>query len=253
VPAVGRQVQAPPRAARVLQLERDDSGLVDYTLLHADGSRLQDSSTVMQARAAGLLPGTERPATDALETAVAELVVGTAPDLAHRLAALGVGAVQVPAEAGPELVTTLDLVSGLTRVTEEGPRVWRVEPDGPAPAWATVLAAPPADGPAGEALGTVPADGTVAVGRLDGGAPADRTVVVAEAADPGWHGRLDGRPLPEVEAGGLQAFTVGADAGRLTLEYESPYRGAWLTVAGVVVIVFALLALPVGRRRGRLA
>src|SRR5690606_29638203 len=69
VPAVGQQLQAAPRAARVLQVDRVQPGVadsptggtsggtaggteggdarpvVDYTILHADGSRLQDSST----------------------------------------------------------------------------------------------------------------------------------------------------------------------------------------------------------------
>lgn len=253
VPAVGQQVQAPPRAATVLQLDRGDDAVVGYTLLHADGSRLQDSSTVVHARAAGLLAAPDRPATGLLRAVVADLVVGTAPDLAERLAQLGVGAVQVPPGGDPELVTTLDLVSGLTRVTEDGARVWRVQPDGPPSGWATVLSAAPTPDAPHDAVATLAADGVEARGRLDPEGPEGRTLVLAAAADAGWTATVDGRRAPAVEAGGLQAFAVGPDGGRVHVWYDSPHRGAWLTGAGVVVLVFALLALPVGRRRGRVA
>ncbi|MFC8599922.1 hypothetical protein ACFT55_16175, partial [Isoptericola sp. NPDC057191] len=268
VPAVGTQMQAPPRSARVLQLDRvapGDAGasgvasgatVVDYTLLHADGTRLEDSSTVVRARAAGVLAGPERTDTALLDQVVAEVATGRSTDVADRIAALGIGAVQVPAGGDTDLVTTLDLVPGLARVTEEGALVWRVTTDGPAPGWATVLR----DGGAAEApspffapksaVRTLPSDGTSAGGRLTEGAE-DRTLRLAETADSGWHATLDGRRLAAVDAGGTQAFAVGPDAGRVQVAYESPHRTAWLVLAGVVLLVHALLALPVGRRRGR--
>lgn len=249
VPAVGQQVQAPPRAATVLQLGRDGAGVVEYTLLHADGSRLQDSSTVVQARAAGLVPAPDRPAAGLLEAVVADLAVGTSPDLVGRLAQLGVGAVQVPAGGDPELATTLDLVEGLTRVTEDGTLVWRVQPDGPPSGWASVhRAAPSAEAPY-DAVGSLDAGGAEASGRVDA-AEEGRTLVVAAAADPGWTATVDGRRAEPVDAGGLQAFAVGPDGGRVEVRYDWAYREVWLFPAGAVVLVFALLALPV-RRRGR--
>lgn len=253
VPAVGQQVQAPPRAATVLQLDRDAAGVVDYALLHDDGSRLQDSSTVVHARAAGLVPGSAQAATDLLQTTVADLVVGTAPDLVDRLALLGVGAVQVPASGDTELVTTLDLVDGLTRVTEEGTFVWRAQPDGPPAGWATVLRAPPTEAEPYLAVTTLDADGTKAAGRLGAEGRQGRTVLLAAAADPGWTATVGGRRAEVVDAGGLQAFAIPPDGGRVTVWHDSPHREVWLAGAGVVVLVFTLLALPVGRRRGRAA
>ncbi|MFB7799073.1 glycosyltransferase [Isoptericola sp. NPDC056134] len=265
VPAVGTQMQAPPRSARVLQLDRvqpgggaDASGaaVVDYALLHADGTRLEDSSTVVRARAAGLVGGAERTDTALLDQVVAEVATGRSTDVVDRLAALGIGAVQVPAGGDAELATTLDLVPGLARVTEEGTLVWRVTTDGPAPGWATVLegdggdAAPTPFFAPKDAVRTAPSDGTSAGGRLAQGGE-DRTLRIAETADSGWHATLDGRRLPAEDAGGTQAFAVGAEAGRVRVWFEAPHRTAWLAAAGLVLLVHALLALPVGRRRGR--
>lgn len=265
VPAVGTQLQAPPRSARVLQLDRvqpggeaDASGgaVVDYALLHADGTRLEDSSTVVRARAAGLVGGAERTDTALLDQVVAEVATGRSTDVVDRLAALGIGAVQVPAGGDAELATTLDLVPGLARVTEEGTLVWRVTTDGPAPGWATVLegaggdAAPTPFFAPKDAVRTMPSDGTGASGRLAPGG-ADRTLRIAETAGSGWHATLDGRRLPAVEAGGTQSFAVGAEPGHVRVWFEAPHRTAWLAAAGLVLLVHALLALPVGRRRGR--
>lgn len=267
VPAVGTQMQEPPRSARVLQLDRVQPGgdaepsgaaVVDYALLHADGTRLEDSSTVVRARAAGLVGGGEPTDTALLDQVVAEVATGRSTDVTDRLAALGIGAVQVPAGGDPELATTLDLVPGLARVTEEGTRVWRVTTDGPAPGWATVLkgdGAAEAGAPTPffaprDAVRTVPSDGTSAGGRLAQGGE-DRTLRLAETADAGWHATLDGRRLVAVDAGGTQAFAVGAEAGHVRVAFEAPHRTAWLAAAGLVLLVHALLALPVGRRRAR--
>jgi hypothetical protein len=243
-------MQQEGRGARVLQVDRDRTGVVGYALLHGDGSRLQDSSTVVQAREAGLLPGPERADLARLDGLVAELVAGSSPEVARQLAAVGVGAVQVPPGGDPELATTLDLVPGLVRVTEESTLVWRVTPDGPPPGWATVLGSPERAGDRADAVRTLSSTGSAVSSDVGPGDPA-RTLLLAESADPGWRATLDGRRLATVDADGLQAFALGAEAGALEVSYVSPHRPAWLLVAGVVVLVFALLALPVGRRRGR--
>ena len=78
---------------------------------------------------------------------------------------------------------------------------------------------------------------------------ADRVLVLAERADPGWHARLDGRPLRAVQDGWRQTFEVGADAGHLVVSYDPPLRSAWLWLLGATTLVTALLAVPVRRRR----
>lgn len=260
VPAVGQQMQAPPRQARVLEIgfAPDGDGTVQYTLLRADGSQLADASAA--ARVPGAV-GEESPAA-ALDDAVAELVSGTTDGVPERLADLGIGAVQVRSGAGPasgaqppgagaavgDLVATLDMVPGMSRVTEgQAVSVWRVAAAGePAPGWARTEEG-------GSTRDVLPSAGTEV--RTDiGPGGADRTVVLAEAAAPGWRATLDGRRLEPVDldgAAGLQAFELGPDAGHLVVRYEAPHRTGWLVLTTFTLVVFALLALPVGRRRVR--
>ncbi|PUB20123.1 GT2 family glycosyltransferase [Promicromonospora sp. AC04] len=255
VPAVGQQMQAPPRQARVLEVGFSGDGAVQYTLLRADGSQLADASAAARAAA--------NEATDptaALDTAVAALASGATDGVPQQLADLGIGAVQVrsdggavgtAAEAQPavgDLMATLDMVPGMSRVTEgQEVSVWRVAPaEEPPPGWARVEEA-------GITEQVLPSGGTAVHAEVGAGG-ADRAVVLAEAAGPGWHATLDGRrlePVPVDESAGLQAFTLGPDAGHLVVRYEAPHRTAWLVLTTFTLVVFALLALPVGRRRLR--
>ncbi|WP_125774466.1 glycosyltransferase [Antribacter gilvus] len=244
VPAVGRQMQAPPRQARVLEVRSGPDGVVTYTPLRGDGTQLLDAS----AAAAAVPPG---PADAALDVLVAELARGAAQDLGPRLAALGIGAVQVRSadEAGADLVATLDLVPGLSRVTEgQAVTVWRVAPEtGPEPGWARV------EVPSAGVVAVLPSRGAEVRAAVDPG-DAARVVVLAEAAGPGWGATLDGRRLDPVEvpgAEGLQAFALGAEGGRLVVAHTTAYRPLWLAVAGITLVAFAMLALPVARRRTR--
>ncbi|MFC8800900.1 glycosyltransferase [Promicromonospora sp. NPDC057138] len=293
VPAVGQQMQAPPRQARVLEVgfapdaEGAPDGTVQYALLRADGSQLADASAA--ARASGE-PADEGAADDAaadgaadpardpagtLDAAVAALVSGATDGVPEQLADLGIGAVQVRSDdgtgAGPDtgadtgadtadgarlgtgaavgdLVATLDMVPGMSRMTEgQAVSVWRVAATGePAPGWARVEEG-------GTTQAALPSAGTEVRADVAAGG-ADRAVVLAEAAGSGWYATLDGRRLEPValdDAPGLQAFTLGPDAGHLVVGYEAPHRAAWLVLTTFTLVVFALLALPVGRRRVR--
>ncbi|WP_187289400.1 glycosyltransferase [Xylanimonas cellulosilytica] len=263
VPAVGRQMQAAPRAARVLQLGHDDGasdgggtadgggaaadGVLGYSLLRADGTALIDSSVVARAQ--------DDATPDPVDTLVAALAVGQAPGLAAGLADLGIGAVQVRADADADLVTTLDMVPGLERVTEgDGTLLWRVGGDPePPPGWARLVDVPAEAGTRPATLAVLPSDGhrvTTNVPLAD--APdQERTLVLASAADRGWRATLDGRRLPVVEADGLQAFAVPPAGGTLRVEHVSARQPLWFGLGGGVLLVYVLLALPVGRRRGR--
>jgi hypothetical protein len=197
----------------------------------------------------------------ALDAAVAALVSGATEGVPQQLADLGIGAVQVRSDGGTDaptgtgsaravgdLTATLDMVPGMSRVTEgQAVSVWRVAPaDEPAPGWARVEEA-------GTTRQVLPSGGTAVRADVAAGA-ADRTVVLAEAAGSGWHATLDGRrlePVPVDESAGLQAFALGPDAGELVVRYEAPHRTAWLVLTTFTLVVFALLALPVGRRRVR--
>jgi hypothetical protein len=255
VPAVGAVMQAPPRAARVLQLGVD-AGTVTYTLMAGSGTRLVDSSVVLAGHA------TDAPAQDRLEALIGALVAsrgtsvtsGASADIATELGALGIGAVQVAPGGDPDLITTLDLAGGLQRVTEgDGTALWRIAVDGaPLPGWARLVTGTVESG---TVTPTAPAqmldsDGrTLAQRILPSTGP--RTLVLAAGVGTGWRATLDGRLLRAVDVDGLQAFEVPESAGLLHVEYVSGNRALWLAVAGIVLGVFVLLALPVGRRRGR--
>jgi hypothetical protein len=249
VPAVGQQLQTSGRQARVLVLESAPDGSVAYQLLHDDGPQLTDSSTVVNVtRLSG------RP--DQAAELVAAVASGAEADQAAALAELGVGAVLVPPSDALEraqLVGRIDTVVGLQRITENvSGTIWRVMPtdaldEAVQPAWARIYA-PDADG-------ALVVQQSVDAGRLSvdttvpAGAP-DRILVLAENEAPGWSARLDGVPLRSLEDGGRQAFALGDDGGHLVVGYERASRTPWIVLQGVVLVVFALLALPVRRRRG---
>jgi hypothetical protein len=251
VPAVGRQMQAFPRSARILQLGVDDGGAT-YSLLRADGTALIDSSAVVRAQ--------DRAQPDRLDTLVAALGVGQEPGLAAQLADLGIGAVQVaplvagdqPSRQRGELVTTLDMVTGLERVTDgDGVLLWRVAVgDEPAPGWARLTDAAPADGGRAPTLAVLPSDGR-SVDASVPAAPGPRTLVLAATANSAWHATVDGHRLTAVEADGLQAFEVPPEGGHLSVQLVGARTPLWFGVGGAILLVYVLLALPVGRRRGR--
>lgn len=248
VPAVGQQMQESGRQARVLALEVGPDGSVDYQLLHDDGPQLVDSSVVVDVARL-----TNRP--DSLAVPVAQLSAGLDGDQVAVLGEAGVGAVLVPPSADlsrAELVSRIDTVAGLERITEnESGTIWRVAPDGSAeaalqPGWADVYTP--------DANGTLVPESALAAEplRVDVEVPAGaagRVVVLAENDAPGWRATLDGRPLRSV--GDVQpTFELGASGGHLVVEYERASRMPWLILQGTVLVVFVLLALPVRRRRG---
>nr|WP_297424742.1 glycosyltransferase [uncultured Actinotalea sp.] len=288
VPAAGRQLQNSPEDVRVLLLEPTAGDAVDAALLRGDGRQLTEVSRSVTARAVTGGWGAARPAApdepaERTSAAVARLVAGGDDDVAADLAALGVGAVLLPAVPGDEgllpagpggavgggtetpvgatggepgaadtrsaraaLVAQLDATPGLERVTETASGViWRVAvaDGGTTTAWARAV------GAGGDAPVVVPArDGTVRTEVAPG--TGDRVLVLAERPDPGWRATLDGRPLRAVRSAGLQAFELGPDAGLLVVEHVAASRPLWVGIQGVVLVVTLLLAVPVRRRRG---
>src|SRR5207244_4309453 len=102
---------------------------------------------------------------------------------------------------------------------------------------------------AGRLVQDVPVSGPS--GHVDSNIPAGATgrrLILAEPASPVWRARLDGVALTPVTSGGLQAFELPRTGGRLTVEATDD-RHRLLLVQGGALVVVALLALPLGRRR----
>ena len=248
VPAVGQQMQDSGRQARVLALEVGADGSVHYQLLHDDGPQLVDSSVVVDVARL-----TTRP--DSLAEPVAQLSAGLDGDQVSVLGEAGVGAVLVPPSAElsrAELVSRIDTVAGLERITENASgTIWRVAPDGSAetalqPGWADIYSP--------DESGTLVPSGVLAAEplRVDVEVPAGdagRVVVLAESYAPGWRATLDGEPLRSV-GDDQPSFELGASGGHLVVAYERASRAPWLVLQGTVLVVFVLLALPARRRRG---
>lgn len=241
VPAVGQQMQAPPRQARVLQLGVAPDSAVEHALLRANGTQLTDASV----SGAGAT-------TDPIDDVAARLAAGTDPDVANRLAALGIGAIQVrtpqgaadpatgsaedrapnPDGAGSglageaarnaELTAALDMVPGVERITQGQPiTLWRVRgPGGTVPGWARI-----------EPSGAITLDEDAAPSAAEPGAtnadaaePGAADTVAANASDAAT-------PLP---SGGTSVRTdvPAGEAGRRVVLAEAAAPGWTATLDG---------------------
>jgi hypothetical protein len=101
---------------------------------------------------------------------------------------------------------------------------------------------------AGAAIGLIPSELETVDAAVPAG-PEGRLVVLAERADPGWSAWMDGRRLTSTTSGWSQAFTLPAQAGRLTIRYDNPWA-VWTAIAQATVIgLTVLLAIPMPARR----
>jgi hypothetical protein len=85
--------------------------------------------------------------------------------------------------------------------------------------------------------------------RLPAGEPdVPRTLVLAEAADPGWHATLDGVPLrPVTVQEWAQGFELPSDGGDLRVEHGSENGRTWQWVLLATMVLGVLVAVPVRR------
>ncbi|QGH68839.1 hypothetical protein [Pseudactinotalea sp. HY158] len=279
IPALARDLAGGPDRARVLALTAGTGGIV-AELWRGDGPQVSDRATVLRVRerasgASGASGGSTADSPTGLRELVGELSVGAAEDAAARLATHAIAIVLVPpgpadpagtadtarpadpadtarpadtaATAGPAGVRAY----GAARRARlgRGARADHRERDG------RVLARRRA-GPGGpvvvtDAAGTatvVPAGAVIAAGDI--GAGSDRTVVLAERADPGWRAWFDGQRLRAVQRDWQQAFEIpDGEAGRLIVRYEPAGTRVWHLSLLIVFGLTTLLALPTRRRR----
>ena len=211
---------------RTLVLSRT-GGHVSYLLLRGGSPQFADPGVVGVSAAQ-----------TALSHAVAALVApsgGLAADQSEQLARFDVGFVLVRAPASPQLVSTLNTVSGLTLVSRNGSfDLWRLTT---LPARVTVVepsgaVVPVNSGPIGVSGATAPTAGGI--------------LELAEPAG-GWHAVLNGHGLTPVRspAGSwAQAFRLPAGGGTLTVGRNGLLHDLITGLELFAILVVAVLALP---------
>ena len=243
LPAIAEVMQRSDRQVRVLALSGTPNR-VSYRILRGDSSTLTQSSAVV---AVDRLRATVGP----LDSAVGVLAGSFGADVTADLTRYGIGAVVLDRATGRSaaLADRIDSAVGMQRVTQTKRNLtWRVvnTVDGESDvAWARIV-----EGTDGPTLAPIASEDLVVSTTIPAGA-ANRTIVVAERAAPGWQARVDGAPLRHIDRGdGLLGFELGSVGGKLSISYERASRAPWLALQGGVFLVFALLALPVRRRSG---
>ncbi len=248
LPAFAEAELAASPGLRVLVLAPGVRRQLAYELSTAGGNRLG---------AADLPPAAEQ--TRRLDDVVADLLSPRGSDAAEALSTRAVRYVAVRDSALSRAVApVLDTQAGLVRRAGGSVLLWQVV----APA-ARLSVLPPAlarravsgaraptvdllrtDRPAAQPAGPEGARGQLAAG------PAGRLLVLADAADPGWRARLDGRLLPRRTAWGwAQGFVLPAAGGRLVLTHRQTRRHTALAIEAGLLLLVAVLAAPGGRRR----
>jgi hypothetical protein len=251
LPAVAVDQADGPLATRTLVLTataRPEDG-VGYRLV---GAELGDPALTLP------LPAAEPLVAEAAAALAAAPSDVTASNAAQSLLRLGIGFVVATRPVPEAFAQQLDTTAGLTRLGESGTyALWRVEATTPGGGSSGGGGAPTAQPPArvrivdasGQLVQDVPVAGPNA--RVDTSVPAGqsgRQLVLAEPPSGVWRATLAGARLTPTTLDGLQAFQLPAVGGHLVVSSVDDRRRL-LPVQGIVLVIVALLALPVGRRR----
>jgi hypothetical protein len=240
LPVIASTAAASPDRTSTLILTSEEDTLT-WRLVRGRGLQEDDPAAVIAtSRLTGPLMAAEvAPLPEGLEAIshlVARVAAGSAEGVTGEFAQAGIGFLLVP-PGNKSLDAALDSTAGLSRAAETDSGVcWRVggATDAGRPSWLRVI----------EPDGTqsaLPATG----GAVAGGAQG-RTLLLAEAADPGWRATQAGKALNSIDIGWQQAFALEPGGGAIEISYrDSPL------VAGQigVLVVMALVALPLRRRR----
>ena len=264
VPALGLELQSSEQQSRVLMLTSTAGG-VDAQLWRGNGPQLTETAATVQVQQwsdAVTGAGDRDPADAQLTDLVAGLVSGTTDGAASSLAEHAIAVVIVPPEdttvtgtapvdvsGRSAIIAELDAVPGLERVTENSAGViWRLSL-GEGSSDSATARLQLRDGE-GTLIQNVP----TAAAHLGGSITpegTDRTVTLADRADPAWRAWLGGTPLRAGEDEWRQTFLVPDGAtGDLVLHHRPLWFGPWRVVAVVIGVLTVLLALPTRRRRG---
>ena len=255
---------------RTLVITRTSEGLRTH-LISGAGTMIDDMTGTWTARTVtgDLFDPQSAPADDAdeaLRTVAAQLTTGTDADPRPLLDALGAGYVVLTDPAGTEttLAAGIDAAPGMASVghTRAG-WLWRVVPDegtnddgtelgvevltehgsstprGTATARARIV-----EGDTTVALAATNPDGSIDVQLPD--TTAERELILAERANPGFRAWLDGEELNSTvtQPEWVQAFELPATGGNLTVEF-APAAGTWLwLIPGILGLIVLVLAIP---------
>ena len=248
VPAfVAAEMQTPTRP-RALVLQRA-GGAVVYDLLSTTRPQLSDPDVAASTATSAVV-----------DRLVARLVAGIGASEVDDLADHGVRYV-VLADARPEddpVVEALDSQRGLRRLaSREGDTLWELIPKS---GRALTVATRIESGVQVRVAGPVPTTSgdlrtPTAVDRELKPGPADRSFVLAEAADPRWRWTVAGEPVdpapPSVDGvadPSLQRAPIPSTATSVAISFDWSERTRWLWAQGAVVLLVVLLALPSRRR-----
>ncbi len=225
VPAVVSLAQDSPERPRALVLGRA-GGPIRYAVAAAPQARLGDADALA---APHLDPG--------FTEVVAGLVSGAAGDLEADLGGRGIRYVVFDGPQEDPLVAELDAAIGLRRLASAPEQsLWLVAGQ---PVRAE-LTAPPSGAEVVVPVGTVPTTVDVV---LHPQTELPRSLLLAEAADPGWRGVLEGVPLAlAADARGMLTAPI-TGTGRLSVQHG----GLWPLLAVLQLLGMAallVLALP---------
>ncbi|MDO5645543.1 MAG: hypothetical protein Q4G21_07660 [Dermabacter sp.] len=245
-PAVAADQGLSSERGRTLVLQQDATGAVTTTVVNGGGLSLDQVSAQVMAEGAD---AAERgmpydAATGALASAVAQNVgASSTQSESPSLGRFAVAYVVVPGdiEAQASLIDALNRSPRFEQVTvSETGGMWRVV-DPASRAWIE------ADG---EERTPLSSERTAVEDDL-AASTQERTIVLAERADPRWQASVDGRALDRaVVDGWAQGFVVPEGTeGHLRITYGTPFITALVVAGYVLVAVSALVAVPWRRRK----
>ena len=218
-----------PQRTRTLVIA-EAGGRLEYSVLRDNTPQLGDAEVQPSATQ---LRG--------LSSVVSELASGRGGSAVDDLRRYAVQYVLVSAPVDPQLQSTLDAVPGLVRVSNpSSDALWGLQQPTARLSLAT-------GAPGRWTLTALPSQ-TQDASAVISSSSADRTLLLAENADPRWHATLSGSRLAGIALQWQQTFAVPKTGGALALTYDGTSRTVWLVVEALVVATLIVVAIP-GRRR----
>jgi len=238
---------------RTLTLTAGANGTVAYTVARGSGPILGDADIHLTTAQ-----------TQRLDTLVGQLLSGSGGNAAQGLASLDIGYIWAAASVPTAITHSLGSTAGLTADVLTGSTgtstdYWQVngtvgrvslqDAKGAAIALQYQCSGTTANpGTSAQGAAAVCAQDISAQVNVPGGA-AGRVLVLAEQADGGWTAKENGQKLPATTlSDGLQAWTIPAGAGTITIGYQSYTHTIWLLGEALAFAAATIMALPFGRR-----